>query len=74
MSKAKFEIGSELVHIPTNTIIILERYATELVPARYLSIGGSTIKYKTNYNFLYGRVKATNQYFEGLTEEFELVK
>ncbi len=32
------------------------------------------MKSKPNYNFLYGRVKDTNERFKGLTKEFELVK
>ncbi len=74
MRKVPFEIGSELIHTPTNTIVVLERYATQLVRGYYLSVGGGTAMSKPNYNFLYGRVKDTNGQFKGLTKEFELVK
>ncbi|MDE1207102.1 hypothetical protein [Tenacibaculum larymnensis] len=69
-----FQIGSTLKHIPTGTIIVLEKYDTQLVKSLGLSIGGGTTKSTPNYNFLYGKVSDSNTSFKGLSSEFELLK
>ena len=73
MKKPAFEIGSTLKHIPTGTIILLDRYATQITQGLYKSISGGTTKVIPNYNFLYGKVLSTNKSFKGLTREFELI-
>lgn len=72
MKTAPFKIGSKLLHTPTNTIIVLERYGTQLVLGYSISITGGTTKSKPNYNYLYGTIIDTKKTFEGLTKEFEL--
>ena len=69
-----FEIGSALKHIPTGTIIILEKYDTQLVKSLGLSIGGGSTKRVPNYNYLYGKAIDSKTTFEGLTREFKLAK
>lgn len=69
-----FKIGSILKHVPTNTIIKLERYDTQLTQSLFISIGGGTAKRVPNFNFLYGKTLSTNQSFKGLSKEFELNK
>lgn len=74
MKTAPFKIGSKLLHRPTNTIIVLKRYGTQLVLGYSMSIGGGTTKSKPNYNYLYGEIIDTEKTFEGLTKEFKQVE
>ncbi|CAM1366264.1 hypothetical protein [Tenacibaculum xiamenense] len=69
-----FSIGSTLKHIPTGTLIILERYDVQLIQGYGLSAGGGTVQSVPNYNFLYGKVSNSNTSFKGLSREFELVE
>ncbi|WP_158091370.1 hypothetical protein [Tenacibaculum holothuriorum] len=47
-----FEIGSVLKHLPTGTIIILEKYGRQLAQCYGLFIRRGTTKSDPNYNFL----------------------
>jgi hypothetical protein len=67
-----YKIGSYLKH-KSGVLIKLERYDTQLVINRQISLSENNIKSKPNYNYLYGNEIETNKKFNGLTKDFKLV-
>lgn len=73
MKKAPYKIGTHLKHKETEIIIELVRYATQIVPALGLSIGGRNSKTIPNFNYIYGKNIENGNNVKGLIRDFELL-